>query len=60
MRSSGATSHCETFVTLLARDQKLEGQVVALLQYIKPWMQKLVTESKERLNKRMEATMDKE
>ena len=37
----------------LARVQKLEAQMVTLLHHIQPWMQKSITESEERLERKM-------
>ena len=37
----------------LARVQKLEAQMATLLHHIHPWMQKSITESEERLERKM-------
>ena len=37
----------------LARVQKLEAQMATLLHHIQPWMQKSITESEERLERKM-------
>ena len=38
----------------LARVQKLEAQMATLLHHIQPWMQKFITESEERLERKMQ------
>ena len=38
----------------LARVQKLEAQMATLLHHIQPWMQKSITESEERLERKMQ------
>ena len=37
----------------LARVKKLEAQMATLLHHIQPWMQKSITESEERLERKM-------
>uniref|UniRef100_M1E166 Integrase core domain containing protein n=1 Tax=Solanum tuberosum TaxID=4113 RepID=M1E166_SOLTU len=56
--SSRATPLSGTTMIPLARVQKLDGQMATLLHHIKPWMRKLIAESKERVEKRMEAKMN--
>ena len=50
--SSSCTAPLPTLISL-ARVQKLEAQMAALLHHILPWMQKSITESKERLERKM-------
>lgn len=47
--SSGAA------IFALCQHQYLEGQIATLLHHIKPWMQKLIFEFEERVEKMMEA-----
>uniref|UniRef100_M1DM43 Integrase core domain containing protein n=1 Tax=Solanum tuberosum TaxID=4113 RepID=M1DM43_SOLTU len=58
--SSGATPLSRTTMIPLARVQKLEGQMATLLHHIKPGMRKLIDESEERVEKRMEAKTDQQ
>ena len=50
--SSSCTAPLPELVPL-ARVQKLEAQMATLLHHIKPWMQKLITESEERPEQEM-------
>ncbi|KAG5580774.1 hypothetical protein H5410_051401 [Solanum commersonii] len=52
--SSRATPLSGTTMLPLARVQKLEGQMATLLHHIKPWMRKLIAESEEKVEKRIE------
>uniref|UniRef100_M1DTP8 Integrase core domain containing protein n=1 Tax=Solanum tuberosum TaxID=4113 RepID=M1DTP8_SOLTU len=56
--SSRATPPSVDNVIPLVRVQKLEAQMETLMHHIKPWMQKLIVESEERVEKRMEAKTD--
>ncbi|KAG5600567.1 hypothetical protein H5410_031937 [Solanum commersonii] len=46
-------------VVPLARVQKLEAQMATLLHHIQPWMQKSITESEARVERKMEDMMDR-
>ena len=50
--SSSRTAPLPTLVPL-ARVQKLEAQMATLLRHINPWMQRSITESHERLERKM-------
>ena len=50
--SSSRTTPLPTLVPL-ERVQKLEAQMATLLHHIQPWMQKSITESEERLERKM-------
>ena len=50
--SSSRTTPLPTPVPL-SRVQKLEAQMATLLHHIQPWMQKSITESEERLERKM-------
>uniref|UniRef100_M1DXG2 Integrase core domain containing protein n=1 Tax=Solanum tuberosum TaxID=4113 RepID=M1DXG2_SOLTU len=56
--SSRATPPSGANVILRALVQKLEAQMATLLHHIKPWMRKLIAESEERVEKRMEVKTD--
>ena len=51
-----SSSHTAPLLALvpLARVQKLEAQMATLLHHIQPWMHKSITESEERLERKME------
>ena len=51
-QSSSCTAPLPTLVPL-SRVQKLEAQMATLLHHIHPWMQKSITESEERLERKM-------
>ena len=51
--SSSRTTPLPALVPL-ARVQKLEAQMATLLHHIQPWMQKSITESDERLERKMQ------
>lgn len=42
----------------LAQVKKLDNQMGILMHHLKPWMQQLITESEDLLEKRLEAIMD--
>uniref|UniRef100_M1DXJ6 Integrase core domain containing protein n=1 Tax=Solanum tuberosum TaxID=4113 RepID=M1DXJ6_SOLTU len=48
-----------TSTMVRARVQKLEAQMATLLHHIQPWMQKSIAESEARMERRMEAMMDR-
>ena len=50
--SPSRTAHLPALV-LLARVQKLEAQMATLLHHIQPWMQKSITDSEDRLERKM-------
>ena len=51
--SSSRTAPLSALVPL-ARVQKLEAQMATLVHHIQPWMQKFITESEERLERKMQ------
>uniref|UniRef100_M1DIM9 Integrase core domain containing protein n=1 Tax=Solanum tuberosum TaxID=4113 RepID=M1DIM9_SOLTU len=56
--SSRATPSSGSVVMPLARVQKLEAQMDTLLQHVKPWMHRSISESEARMEQRMEHMMD--
>ena len=62
-RSSSAPSSSRTaplpLLVPLARVQKLEAQMATLLHHIQPWMQKSITESEERLERKMQQFIER-
>uniref|UniRef100_M1DAM2 Integrase core domain containing protein n=1 Tax=Solanum tuberosum TaxID=4113 RepID=M1DAM2_SOLTU len=56
--SSRSAPQLGATVVPLARVQKLEAQIATLLHHIQPWMQKSITESEARMERRMEGMMD--
>uniref|UniRef100_M1DVC0 Integrase core domain containing protein n=1 Tax=Solanum tuberosum TaxID=4113 RepID=M1DVC0_SOLTU len=59
LSSSRSTPELGATVVPLARVQKLEAQMATLLHHIQPWMQKSIAESEARIERRMEAMMER-
>ena len=57
--SSRSTPQLGVTVVPLTRVRKLEAQMATLLHHIQPWMQKSIAESEARMERRMEAMMDR-
>uniref|UniRef100_M1DD25 Integrase core domain containing protein n=1 Tax=Solanum tuberosum TaxID=4113 RepID=M1DD25_SOLTU len=56
--SSRSTPPLGAVVVPLTRVQKMEAQMTTLLHIVRPWMQKLITESEARMERRMESMID--
>uniref|UniRef100_M1E1D4 Integrase core domain containing protein n=1 Tax=Solanum tuberosum TaxID=4113 RepID=M1E1D4_SOLTU len=56
--SSRATPSSGSTIVPLARVQKFEAQMATLLYHVKPWMQRSISESKARMERKTEHMMD--